>query len=213
MLAAAVEVFALLEFDGATTRSIVARAGSSLSALQECFGSKKNLYIQVINQAMTRFCQTCAGILSEISTLEQRGLLQGDRTWGMIAAMTERVGEWAFSPENRYTNLLIHRELLFPSGMPDDTMEQIQSLYLQYAALFEAFTQTQNTQWAKYLTFRTVIDFFDAADYPQLLGQLMNMDLTIPENQTLVKAQVIRSTLTILYASLMQYRSLSLSAE
>ena len=97
--------------------------------------------------------------------------------------------------------------------MPDDTMEQIQSLYLQYAALFEAFTQTQNTQWAKYLAFRTVIDFFDAADYPQLLGQLMNMDLTIPENQTLVKAQVIRSTLTILYASLMQYRSLSLSAE
>lgn len=213
LLAAAVEEFTLLGFDGATTRSIVARAGSSLSALQECFGSKQNLYTQVLDQAMTRFYQPCIGILSEISQLEQHGLLQGDRAWDMIVVMTERVVEWAFSPENRYINLLIHREMLFPSRMPDDAMCQIQALYLHYAALFEAFTQTQNTPWAKYLAFRTVTGFFDAANCPQFLGQLMNMDLTIPENQTLVKAQVIKSTLTTLRAILMQHRNPSLSAE
>lgn len=205
LLAAAVNQFALQGFDGTTTRSIVAQAGSSLSVLQECFGSKQNLYQQVMRQTLEHFYQPFAATFSEISLLEQQGLLQGDRAWDMIVTMTEHVADWAFSEENYNANLLIHREMLFPSGMLDEAMDQIQVLFLYYEKLFEAFTQVEHTSWVRYLAFNTVTGFFDAANYPQFLGKLLGIDLALPENRALVKAQVKNSTLTSLRANLRQY--------
>lgn len=72
ILAAALEAFAELGFDGATTREIAQRAGVNLGLIQYYFDGKENLWRAAVERAFSEIQAGLDAVLADDSELDER---------------------------------------------------------------------------------------------------------------------------------------------
>lgn len=206
IMVSAAKLFAQNGYKGTTTRQIVADAGSSLSSLQNHFESKESLYRSVMIRTHDVFYKLNQPVFSAIGEMEEQGVLDENTAWNLIVELTGLIVEWAFTEEYRNEILLINGEFLHPSGVFDDMPDVILRLFRYYIKLFEKYTGKKDAYWAKILSFTVVTSLFDYANYPHILGRLLECDMNLPENRQKSKVYAKQHTLSFIRASLNAYR-------
>ena len=187
LLNAAARLFAQKGYDGTTTREIVKEADSSLSSFQTHFQSKETVYKEAVDRAMVRYYDMFKPCLEEVDLLEQRGMLHGEMAWNLLAQLISTHAEWAFMEEERDTILLMNREMLDAQPMMNTVPEAALAIMATIQKLCEAYVGASDTTWGKMLGHTIVMSLFGYANYPRVLSQIMDMDVTLPENALLLK--------------------------
>lgn len=187
ILNAAARLFAQNGYDGTTTREIVKEAGASLSSFQTYFQSKETLYREAVDRAMVRYYDMLKPTLEEIDILEQSGQIHGETAWNMLVQLISIHAEWVFLENEKDSILLMNREMLSSQPLMDTVPESSRAVMKAIQKLCEAYVGVTDTMWGKMLGHTVVMTLFGYANYPRVLGQIMEMDVTLPENALQLK--------------------------
>lgn len=206
ILSAAAKLFAAKGYDGTTTREIVKEANSSLSSLQFHFQSKEAIYLEAVERALTRQHLLLKPELDTIDELERQGRLHGDSVWDLIVDLVGKMSDWVFLQEENDTILLMNREMLDRSPLMGSVPEVALAIHRGFQKLFEAYVGVEDSFWAKTLSFSVVMSMFDFANYPRVLGQVLECDVTTGENARQIKMLMKDYLLTSLRAYLNERR-------
>ena len=169
ILAAALDVFAEKGYNGATTREIVKAAGSSLSMLNLCFGSKENLYKEVLKEILSVYVYSVFPVFHEIIEIRGHGEMTGETAWHYIEQITGLHLQIIMNSENRSAITVLNRELQDKKCFLSDLEPALMYIY-HYQLLFEEYTKSPyQSRWSYILAFQTVTGMFNLLTYPKLL--------------------------------------------
>lgn len=181
ILASAVEVFAQKGYSGATTREIVKNAGSSLSMLNLCFGSKEALYEEVLKEVLSIYVYGTLPLFGEIVAQREQGTMTPQKAWEYIEKITEIHLGIITDPKNQYIIMLLNHELQNKERFEINLEPALMYIY-NYQMLFEDYTQTPyGSWWARILSFQTVTGMFNLMTFPKLINPLGEINPLISE--------------------------------
>lgn len=196
LLKVALKQFATDGFEKTTTRSIVAEADANLSAISFHFENKEKLYLAVLKRTFDIFAQILQPIFTEIEAVEKQGMMRPDIAWEFILAIMEAVIEKNFKYVSSYENMLVKRELLFPSDVFKSVSYRLLPLYRNLEKLFMIYTGSEDKFWAANTSYIIVSMIHSYNMLPQFMEYIVRKDISDPGVVALVKANFRNSVIS-----------------
>lgn len=189
---AALSLFAKYGYEGTSVRDIAARAGVTAGQITVNYGSKENLFNEIVKDIYGLTCVTFDPIISRYTYLKQEGKLTEADVWEMIEQIVNIQVDFSFDPGNINVVQIINvhtfnEEMKASSMLATMTINKIEDTL---ARLMQEVFKDKHYLHARAVSRAVNGSIVSFAEHPNLLLNEVLHSKYMPESQIWMKEYV-----------------------